>query len=77
MALTRDEAHRLIDDLDADDVATAVAVLQQLVEGVPQRSFRGFDSFDGEPDLSERTSHILHAECGRRATCCGDGMRIK
>lgn len=64
MALTRDEAHRLIDELDAADVAAAVAVLQQLVEGVPQRSFHGFDSFDGEPDLSERVSDILRAELG-------------
>lgn len=64
MSLTREDAHRLVDALDAVDVGTAVALLQQLAEGVPQRSFQGFDSFDGEPDLSERSAGILRRELG-------------
>jgi hypothetical protein len=59
MALTRQEAHQLIDELDAADVPTAVAVLRQLTTGTVQRNFRAFDLFDAEEDLAERSSEIL------------------
>jgi hypothetical protein len=53
-----------VDELDVDDVATAVALLRQLTAGVPQRTFRSFDTFDGPADLAERSSGILRDELG-------------
>jgi plasmid stability protein len=37
--LTREHAHQLVDQLDADDVGTAVTFLRQLAEGIPQQTF--------------------------------------
>lgn len=74
MALTRSDAHRLVDEIDPADVPTAVAVLRQLAIGPPRRAFRGFDVFDvfdGDEDLAERSSEILRAELGAEATSYG------
>ena len=67
MALTRTDAHQLVDELDVDDVPTAVALLRQLASGRPVRQFRGFDSFDGDADLAARSAQILRAELGGTA----------
>lgn len=64
MALTRDDAHRLVDALDGADVPTAVALLRQLAGGRAVRGFRGFDLFDGDEDLAARSSEILRTELG-------------
>ena len=62
--LTRDDAHRLVDGLDAEDVPTAVALLRQLAGVRPVRTAYGFDSFDGDEDLAARSSEILRRELG-------------
>ena len=64
MPLSRDDAHRLVDGLDAEDVPTAVALLRQLSSGRPVRTAYGFDSFDGDEDLAARSSEILRHELG-------------
>jgi hypothetical protein len=72
MALTRADAHQLVDALDVADVPTAVALLRQLARGRPVREFRGFDSFDGDEDLAARSAEILRVELGG-TTEPGDG----
>ncbi len=62
--MTRADAHRLVDELDAGDVATAVAVLRQLATGRPVRTLRAVDVFDGDEDLAGRSAEILRHELG-------------
>ena len=69
--LTRDDARRLVDGLDAEDVPTAVALLRQLAGGRPVRTAYGLDSFEGDEDLAARSSEILRNELGA-ASATGD-----
>ncbi|MGH3821476.1 MAG: hypothetical protein ACRDRA_01315 [Pseudonocardiaceae bacterium] len=70
----RADAHRLLDELDEDQVATATELLRDLVRqrrplddepAAPSRrplSFIGMIS--AEPDLAERSAEILRRELG-------------
>jgi hypothetical protein len=75
------DLHRLVDQLDPDQVRALRAVAEQMLrarpggeershsvlaeEPVRDLSFIGL--FEGEPDLSERARDILREDCARRA----------
>jgi hypothetical protein len=53
VSVTRDDAHRLVDALDDDQVAQAVEVLRQLAdepEESPAREFAWIGMLSAEPD---------------------------
>jgi hypothetical protein len=62
---TRDDAHRLVDALDDDQVAQAVQVLRQLADEPEEplaREFSWIGMLSAEPDLAERSSQIVRRE---------------
>jgi hypothetical protein len=71
----REDAHRLLDELDEDQVAAAAELLRDLVrqrrplDDEPAATSRRQLSFVGmisaEPDLAERSAEILRRELGQ------------
>jgi hypothetical protein len=67
MSSTRDDAHRLVDALDDQQVRQAVEVLRQLADEPdeqPAREFAWIGALSAEPDLAERSGDILRQELG-------------
>lgn len=67
MSSTRDDAHRLVDALDDQQVRQAVEVLRQLADEPDEQTTREFawiGSWSAEPDLGERSGDILRQELG-------------
>lgn len=67
MSSTREDAHRLVDALDEDQVRQAVEVLRQLADepdDQPTREFAWIGTWSAEPDLGERSGDILRQELG-------------
>ena len=71
---TREDAHRLVDELPAERLDDVVRVLRgwstspeigELLDGEPVvRKFRTTAIFEGEPDLGSRVKDILRSELG-------------
>ncbi|HEX5404313.1 MAG TPA: hypothetical protein VFX16_18645 [Pseudonocardiaceae bacterium] len=64
---TSEDAHRLVDELDEQQVRQAVGVLRQLADEPdeqPAREFAWIGMLSAEPDLAERSSEILRRELG-------------
>lgn len=64
---TREDAHRLVDAPDEQQVRQAVEVLSQLAdkpEDQTTREFAWIGSWSAEPDLWERSGEILRRELG-------------
>lgn len=67
MSRTREDAHRLVDLLDEEQVRQAVEVLRQLADEPEEqlaRDFAWIGMLSAEPDLGERSSEILRRELG-------------
>jgi hypothetical protein len=67
MSGTREDAHRLVDALDEQQVRQAVEVLRQLADEPdeqPAREFAWIGSWSAEPDLGEQSGEILRRELG-------------
>ena len=67
MSGTREDAHRLVDALDEQQVRQAVEVLRELADepdDEPAREFAWIGMLSAEPDLAERSSEILRRELG-------------
>lgn len=60
---TREEAHRLLDEVPEDRLTDAIDMLRQWASpepgDVPRRTFRTTSIFDGEADLGARTKQIV------------------
>src|SRR5262249_39067446 len=68
----REDAHKLLDQIPADEVPAVIEHLRKLTR-VPtsesgQRKFQTIGEFDGEPDLGARTRDILRQELGNKDT---------
>ncbi len=71
----REDAHRLLDELDEDQVATASELLRDLVRqrrplddepaGQPRRQLSFVGMISAEPALAERSADILRRELGQ------------
>lgn len=71
----REDAHRLLDELDEDQVATAAELLRDLVQqrrplddeptAQPRRQLSFVGMISAEPDLAERSAEILRRELGQ------------
>jgi hypothetical protein len=65
---TRDDIHRLVDEVPAEWLPSAGAFLRQLAGGhrdAPARRHLSFvGTLDAEPDLAERSAEILREELG-------------
>jgi hypothetical protein len=71
MSGIREDAHRLVDALDEQQVRQAVEVLRELADepddqpdDQPAREFAWIGMLSAEPDLAERSSEILRRELG-------------
>jgi hypothetical protein len=71
----REDAHRLLNELDEDQVATAAELLRDLVRqrrplddepaAQPRRQLSFVGMISAEPDLAERSAEILRRELGQ------------
>lgn len=71
----RGDAHRLLDELDEDQVAAAAELLRDLVRqqrplddepaAPPRRQLSFVGMISAEPDLAERSAEILRHELGQ------------
>lgn len=65
---SRDDLHRLVDDLDDERLTDASELLRGLQQrrGEPDRNrpLSIIGLFEGEPDLAQRSSEILRRELG-------------
>lgn len=61
MTATRDELHRLVEQLPEEKVSTALSELQRISEKQPAGTWppKWFGSIDGPSDLSERLDDYL------------------
>jgi hypothetical protein len=64
MSVTRDELHRLLDEMDSEDLEQVGDYVRHLVGRrrssvvTPRRRFRTMGSFAAEPDYAERSKEI-------------------
>lgn len=69
MSSTRDDAHRLVDAVPDDEVATVVEWLRQVTgaarAGRPRRKFQSLGAGEADPHLATRSAEILRGEFGR------------
>ncbi len=71
----REDAHRLLDELDEDQIATAAELLRDLVRqrrplddepaAQPRRQLSFVGMISAEPDLAERSAEILRHGLGK------------
>ncbi len=65
MTITRDELHRLVDEVPQDQLPNASSYLRELVhDHSHQRTFRSRGAFSGPTDLAARSKDIIRDELG-------------